>query len=317
MHLLIPFASAPGAAPTQATQALRLPRLQRLLSRLSPGMATRLDATSLNLPHEHVLAANRGWSADDGRLPLAAVQAQADGLAAASGDAGWGLLTPSHWQVGSDGIVLLDPAALRLGEDESRALFQSLLELFESIGWALHWGAPLRWYVTHASLAELATASPDRVVGRGIDQWLPDRRNGRTVRRLQSEAQMLLHTHPVNAAREARGELAVNSFWLSGTGRTQPVAPGAIEPVVDARLREPWLAGDVQAWAQAWAALDAQRLGELDDLAQRGAAVGLTLCGECVAQRYESASQGPAQRLVRDLVRRWRSPAIDTVLQAL
>ncbi len=39
---------------------------------------------------------------------------------------------------------------------------------------------------------------------------------------------MLLYTHPINAAREARGELAVNSFWLSGTGPT---------PVADARRR--------------------------------------------------------------------------------
>ena len=36
----------------------------------------------------------------------------------------------------------------------------------------------------------------------------------RRVRRLQSEVQMLLHTHPLNAAREDRGDLTVNSFWL-------------------------------------------------------------------------------------------------------
>ena len=40
---------------------------------------------------------------------------------------------------------------------------------------------------------------------------------------LLNEAQMLLHAHPVNEAREARGELAINSLRLWGAGR----APGS------------------------------------------------------------------------------------------
>ena len=317
MHLLIPFASAPADGPTRSRQALQLPHLQRLLARLTPTATTALDAAWLNLPHEHLLAGWRGWELRDGHLPLAAWQAQADGIAAVPGELGWGLLTPTHWQVGSDGIVLLDPAALRLPEDESRALWQTLRELFESEGWALHWGAPLRWYAAHASLADLATASLDRVVGHGIDQWLPDRRAGRIVRRLQSEAQMLLHTHPVNAAREARGELAVNSFWLSGTGRTQASSHSASEPVLDASLRAPWLAGDAQAWAAAWLELDAQRLDELDRRAQRGEATSLTLCGERVAQRYDLAQRSGVQGLTQRLAQRWRRVDVDHVLQQL
>ena len=313
MHLVVPYAAAPGDAGARALQGLRLPQLQRLLARLTPGATTATDAQSLNLPHEHVLAACRGWALRDGHLPLAAWQAQADGIAAAPGALGWALLTPTHWQVGNDGIVLLDPAALRLAEDESRALWRSLCPLFESEGWALHWAAPLRWYVAHASLADLASASLDRVVGRGIDQWLPDRHAGRIVRRLQSEAQMLLYTHPVNAAREARGELAVNSIWLSGTGRTQAVAPGSIEPVVDARLRDPWLAGDGAGWAEAWAQLDAQRLGELDARAARGEMVSLTLCGEHLAQRFDTVRRGAWQRLTL----RWRQASAAKVLEAL
>ena len=38
-----------------------------------------------------------------------------------------------------------------------------------------------------------------------------------------NEAQMLLHMHPLNAAREARGEPMVNSVWFWGAGRMQPV----------------------------------------------------------------------------------------------
>lgn len=313
MHLVVPFAAAACDSGATAAQGLRLPHFERLLARLVPGPATGTDAASLNLPHEHVLAACRGWPLRDGGLPLAAWAAQADGLPAVPGGPGWGLLTPTHWQVGSEQILLLDPAALHLDEDESCALLQSLRSLFETEGWTLHWGAPLRWYAAHDSLAELATASLDRVIGRPIDQWLPDRRAGRTVRRLQSEVQMLLHTHPINAAREARGELAVNSFWLSGTGRTQPVAAGAAEPLLDERLRGPWLAGDWAAWAEAWHALDAQRLGDLWARAARGEAVSLTLCGERIAQRFDSVRRGAWQRLTQG----WRRAAADRVLETL
>ena len=43
-----------------------------------------------------------------------------------------------------------------------------------------------------------------------------------------NELQMLLHAHPVNQAREARGELSVNSLWLWGGGhRPAPCAIAA------------------------------------------------------------------------------------------
>jgi len=312
MHLLVPFAASTSQDGAAALQGLRLPHLERLLSRLAAGPVIPSEAHALNLPHEQMLAACRGWAARDGHLPLAAWSAHADGLTVAA-DQGWGLLTPSHWHVGREQILLLDPAQLHLQQDESRALLDALRSLFEPEGWTLHWGAPLRWYAAHDSLRELATASLDRVVGRAIDAWLPERQAGRTLRRLQAEAQMLFHTHPVNEAREARGELPVNSFWLSGTGPTQSLASGEREPVVDERLRGPWLAEDWAAWVEAWQALDAQRLGECESRVARGEPFSLTLCGERSAQRFDSQRRGAWQRLLQG----WRRPAAQQVLESL
>ena len=149
-------------------------------------------------------------------------------------------------------MQLVDPAELELDDAQSRALFDAVRPLFDGLGWLSHWGAPLRWYAAHASLAELPSASLDRVIGRAIDPWLPARAAGAAVRRLQAEAQMLLYTHPINDEREARGALPVNSFWLSGTGRTQP--SGARETLlVDERLRAPCLARRLgRPGPQAW-----------------------------------------------------------------
>jgi hypothetical protein len=315
MHLVVPYAAAASEAGLAALHGLRLPQLERLLSRLVPTAETATGADSLNPPHEHVLAACLGWTVADGRLPLAAWMARAEGLAPTGEDLGWGLLTPTHWQVGSEQVVLLDPTQLHLAEDESRALLHSLRSLFEPEGWALHWAAPLRWYATHESLQGLATASLDRAIGSPIDRWLPDRQAGRTLRRLQSEAQMLLYTHPINAARESRGELPVNSFWLSGTGPTP--SPAGVdadrEPLVDERLRVPCLAEDWAGWVEAWHALDAQRFGDLDARAARGEALSLTLCGQRAALRFEALPRSPWQRLTQ----RWRRVGAAALLERL
>ena len=309
MHLLVPFGSAISEAGRHTLNDLQLPRLDRLLARLQPGERLGTDEFSLTPPHEAALAAARGWQGGAGTLPFAAHAARADGIEVL--DLAWGLLTPVHWHVGRDEVVLSDPVSLQLDDMASRELFEAVRHLFESEGFALAWGAPLRWYAAHESLVDLPCASLDRVVGRNVDRWLPAGRDARLLRRLQNEVQMLLYGHPINEAREAAGALPVNSFWLSGCGRWQ-ASEGA--PVtVDDRLRSAALSDDWAAWAEAWRALDAEPLAALLAAAERGDAVSLTLCGERFAQRFDSTTESPWARLAR----RWRHPSPAVVLEAL
>ena len=289
MHLVLPFASASSPAASPAASTLQLPQLETLLARLSPTVRDEGEDTQLSTPHERVLAALRGWPRADGLLPWAADQARRDGLAVdAQPDVGWALVSPTHWHVGTEQVSLADPASLALRDDEAQALFDAVATLFADDGWALHWGAPTRWYATHASLATLPTASLDRVIGRNVDLWLGNDSAARAVRRRQAEAQMLLHRHPLNEAREADGLLPMNSFWLSGTGPTQ--APARDEATqVDHRLRGPALAEDWAAWAEAWAALDAGPIARWREAAEAGQPVQLTLCGERHAQTFAPA----------------------------
>lgn len=309
MHLLVPFASALSEAGRHTIRDLNLPNLERLLGRLQPAERHGSDEYSLTPPHEASLAAARGWQGGAGALPFAAHAAHADGIEVL--DLAWGQLTPVHWHVGRDEILLTDPESLQLEEAESRALLEAVRELFESEGFALAWGAPLRWYAAHESFAELPTASLDRVVGRNVDRWLPAGREARLLRRLQNEVQMLLYAHPINEAREARGALAVNSFWLSGCGRWQE---SLAEPVqIDERLRAPLLGEDWAAWAEAWRALDADALAPLADALERGEPASLTLCGERFAQRFDLAEGSLWSRLGR----RFKHPGPADVLEAL
>lgn len=310
MQLLIPFAAALSDAGAHTARDLALPQLSRLLAMTSANTRLGVDEYTLSPPHEQALAAAWGWQGGDGALPFAARAAQSDGLD--TGDLAWGLLTPAHWHVGRDHITLADPADLHLGDAESREFLEAIRPLFESEGFVLAHGAPTRWYAAHGSLAELPCASIDRVIGRNVDLWLPNHPTARLVRRLQNEVQMLLYTHALNDARESRGELPVNSFWLSGCGPAQPTADAA-GLVVDESLRGPALEQDWAAWADAWRVLDAGPVRQLAERIGDGLPATLWLCGERHAQRFEPAPRGLWQRLASS----WRRVEPHTVLESL
>jgi hypothetical protein len=307
MHWLIPFASALSESATHVLRDLALPNLAQLLARLLLVERDDADVLTLSPPHERAWSRAQGWHGADGSLPFAAQAAVADGITV--GDLAWGLVTPTHWHVGRDHVTLADPAALNLSADESRAALAAVRELFESEGFRVEWGAAMRWYVAHERLAELPTASLDRVIGRNVELWMRGTQD-KLIRRLQSELQLLLYPHALNDEREQRGELTLNSFWLSGCGRAQ-TAPNKVH--VNDTLREPLLAEDWAAWAQAWRALDAGDMAAYLAAAHAGEPVTLTLCGDRGAHRFETVPQGLWQRVSN----RWKTSEPHVLLEAL
>ena len=289
MHLVIPFAAPLSDAGRAAMAQLKLPGLAARLSTMEEASRDEGDEWSLSPPHERALARERGWVGADGCLPFAAHGAVQDGLD--PGDLAWGLVTPVHWRLGTEQVSLMDPEHLGLDEAASRELFEAVEPLFTSEGFAFAWGGPTRWYAAHETLSGLPTASLDRVIGRNVDPWLTSQPEARLVRRLQNEVQMLLHTHPLNADREARGLPVVNSFWLSGCGVAQPTRPKPVRAV--ATLRRFALAEDWAQWARAWQLLDAE-IGH-------AALERLTLCGERTALSFQAGTRGLLGRLAARL----------------
>jgi hypothetical protein len=109
---------------------------------------------------------------------------------------------------------------------------------------------------------------------------------------LVNEAQMLLHAHPVNEAREARGEPPINSLWLWGAGRAPSVpAPrwrsvNADDPLVRGLARAGGVHhGPLPAGAQAWlerAPEDGRHLVVLDALRAELALARTSECGALI-----------------------------------
>lgn len=119
---------------------------------------------------------------------------------------------------------------------------------------------------------------------------------------LLNELQMLLFTHPVNRARETRGELPVNSVWLWGGG-TRPAESTVRMPIYardsEARAlglfcRAPVLSPPSQLEK---VMLEAEGVTLLDELAEAGE------CGDAYGWRDA----------LRDLEKDWFVPLLESL----
>ena len=312
MHLIIPYAASQAFSGPEVWAGWQLPHLQALLTLLQRQQVLK-DAgpTALHLPHERLQAQALGWPMDAPTLPWAAWHQAQQGQPSAAPQA-W--MTPCHWQVGMDQVVMADPAHLRLSDDESRQLLQAMQPFLQEDGLQVTWHSALLWHAQGTMLADLPTASLDRVIGQNVKDWMPQHPTARPLQRLQSEMQMLLYNHPVNDARDARRQHTVNAFWLHGAG----TLPAAASPMTGAvtvpdALRSSALHGDVPAWRQAWQQLDATAVA---DLLQHVKATGqgqLSLCSEHTAHTYTAAPAAWHQRIRR----LFKQPSPAAALQAL
>ncbi|WP_053096241.1 phosphoglycerate mutase [Frateuria defendens] len=151
-------------------------------------------------------------------LPAAALTRElARGDAA---DALWLSADPAWVQPEMNGARLLASGRLGLSEEEAEALAAPLRPLFGDAGMQLELTTPDRWHLRLSPGSPLPPfAAPEQALGEHLLQHLPHGPGGRRWRLLLTEAQVLLHQHPLNAERRARGQPPVNSLWLWGGGR--------------------------------------------------------------------------------------------------
>lgn len=152
-------------------------------------------------------------------VPVAPLSAAFDGL----GGGCWLRADPVHLRLQRDHMVLLPEVGIDAAE--AGQLCAALNEHFAGQGMAFFAPHPQRWYVRTGSLPDIETVPLSLAAGRNVRDLLPGGRDAAHWRRVFNEIQMLLHAHPVNEAREMRGELPVNSLWLWGGGCDTGMAP--------------------------------------------------------------------------------------------
>jgi len=140
---------------------------------------------------------------------------------------GAGLDPAGDYVMGADPVVLvagrhdvrLESPLDDLDAADAAALIAALDAHFAGDGLAFAAPRPDTWFARLQRTPSLETTPLDAIVGRPILGALPRGADGGTWQRWQNETQMLLFTHPANAAREARGLRPVTGVWFWGGGR--------------------------------------------------------------------------------------------------
>jgi hypothetical protein len=215
MHctLLIPDLFWPRETAEAVLRGLELPALTKLLAR---ARVQRLPAITTEgwLCQAFGVERQHDW-------PLAPLTLESDGFDA--GDAYWLRADPVHIKVERDRLSVVDSALFEISDEEGRAFVAALDRHFSGDGTSFVSSTPKRWYARLAQPPDLVTRSLREVAGRDVQRNLPSGSDALHWHRVFNEAQMLLHGHPANTAREERGEPVVNSIWLWGGGRRAAV----------------------------------------------------------------------------------------------
>jgi hypothetical protein len=297
ISLVLPFAlPAPEFAP-DLTRALQTPALAALLSKTSDVRYRPLDTDARVLPHELWIA--RALGVAHGLVPGVATSAmRAIGLDPEDGM--WFVVNPTHIQIARTHLQMDDMRQLDLREEEARALFDSARPCFEDAGYTLAWGTHDTWFMRADAWTEITTASPDAAVNMNLTDWMPSGPQARAFRKLQNDVQVTWFTDPANAAREARGQLPINSFWPWGNASMatehaqQLVAKVSGKPLVRPRVA----AFETPGWLTALADRRLDSLTGLDALLD-GDDNWLLACGNVVAPGIAADWSGWLQQMQR------------------
>lgn len=203
IHIVISDLFLPADMVAQTCADLELPALETLLARAQP-QELKTGALEAWL--------GEAFGVDD--QSIAAITLRAEGLE--QGAYCWMRADPVHLHLQRDQMIL--QSDIPVNAEEAEQLCANLNTHFAEDG--LHFLAPhpQRWYLRLDHVPDMATRPLSQVAGRNIHPHLPKGADALKWHGVFNEIQMFFFEHPVNQAREARGELPVNSVWLWGEG---------------------------------------------------------------------------------------------------
>lgn len=213
LHLVLPGLLWPGKALRDTAFDLDLPALAWLLGR-------GRQVWHLPQPLENWLC--QAFGIEHREPPLAALRLLGEGKD--PGEELWLCADPARLHIEQRRLSLAvgntDISAAEM-QQMVKALAPHLTEVGE-----FHAGAPGHGYLKLRKHPRLVTLPPSAAAGNSNP--LPSGEDAALWRRLGNEAQMLLHTLPLNAQRESEGRPVLNSLWFWGAGRLSPPVSEAV-----------------------------------------------------------------------------------------
>lgn len=220
LSLLIPELIWPEPADRQTLDKLPTPALGALLAR---GRETR--AAGADNSAEAMVAKAFGLDED---VPYAPLRLLGEGLD--PGRDHWACADPVHLRFHQERLILADGARIAIEECEAGQLVRTLNDYFSEAG-EFRAASAERWYLRLTAPAAFRAPPLSAMAGRRLDRQLPEEAATTWLRKLLNEAQMLLHGHPANLAREESGRMTINSLWLWGPGQLPARLPRRFDSV--------------------------------------------------------------------------------------
>jgi hypothetical protein len=137
-----------------------------------------------------------------------------------TGSAYWLFAAPVHLLLQRDSFNLAEPAPLSLEKDEIDALTSAFNQHFAADNMQFFWHENT-WFLRLETHPQIETFAPQSAINKDISAFLPIGEGAIKWAKFQNEVQMLLFEHPVNQAREAKQQLAINNIWCYGGGQIQ------------------------------------------------------------------------------------------------
>lgn len=136
----------------------------------------------------------------------------------------WLRAQPIHFAAGLDRLTTVPlRGQARMSAAERSALHPTLVDHLQATGFELIDGATGEWLLRSDAPLQIETVTPEFAAANPGPESLPRGRDAGGLRRLMTEMQMLLHEHPVNTQRQARGLPALNAIWVHGEGTLSDV----------------------------------------------------------------------------------------------
>lgn len=213
LHLLIPALFWPDTSQKEIYHDLSVPSLEVLLSKSTLTTNPPQDIDSW-------LCQTFNIAQQQGHWPIAPITLNSDDPSLLKNNQDfWMRADPVHLRIEHNHIMLADSRAFHLSAEEAKQITQDLNKHFcndDLIFLPLH---PDRWYIRTPHTPEMFTYTLNQVTCNNINNFLPAGKDSAIWHRIFNEIQMILHEHPINQAREARGELIINSVWFWGGGK--------------------------------------------------------------------------------------------------
>jgi hypothetical protein len=276
IELLIANALVPADFVPDLLRDMTLPALDMV--------ASQGTAREVRAPHADLLPAWLGWAVRDlTEINVALGWSRALGVPLAPGFHRF-LGEPVHFEVGQRGLRLEDPARLDIASDEAQMLLEAITPLVQAAGGQIVSGDANHLLIDLPDEVKLRAPLAELALYEEVLPWMPQGEGARQWRRLSTEIEMVLHDHPLNEMRAARGASVISGLWLSGNSSAQDAPALGYQSI-----------SDVPAWLSAWP-LQADSLTHLEGISQLSAPYF-----EEDWSAFRNALFGVDQRLMRHL----------------